>query len=184
MTDPRLISASCLRALGADPIRVHSRPFAVKFLLFLLPAFISLSLTAATSASPKPAAKPASPPAPVSRTLQFDGPATNTTAEVTATMHLTLVITGEKVTAQLKTDAPLSGTGELTGRCVGGWCELIGKLPDNLTLKFRGVMNDRDFRGLYLAAIPGQPIQYGNFQLTPVPTAPPAPTASSPAPKK
>lgn len=95
-------------------------------------------------------------------------------------MHLTLVISGEKVTAQLKTDAPLSGTGELTGRCVGGWCELTGKLPDNLTLKLRGVMNDRDFRGLYLAALPGQPIQYGTFQLASA-TAPAAP-ARKPAP--
>lgn len=101
-------------------------------------------------------------------------------------MHLTLVITGEKVVAQLKTDAPLSGTGELTGRCVGGWCELIGKLPDNLTLKFRGVMNAHDFRGLYLAAIPGQPIQYGTFQLTSAsaPATPAPKSAPTAAPKK
>ena len=118
------------------------------------------------------------------RTLRLAGPATNTTAEVTAIMHLTLVIDGGRLTAQLQTDAPLTGSGQLAGRIAGGWCELEGRLAEGFELKLRGVINERDFRGIYLAAPGGQPLQYGKFILTvqsvPAPPAPPA----QPAPKK
>jgi hypothetical protein len=127
-----------------------------------------------------PLAAAAAPP----RTLRLAGPATNTTAEITATMHLTLVIDGERLTAQLQTDAPLTGSGKLAGRIAGGWCELEGKLAEGFEVKFRGVLNERDFRGIYLAAPGGQPLQYGKFILTVQPApAPPAPPVQ-PAPKK
>ena len=101
------------------------------------------------------------------RTVELAGTATNTTADVSAAMHLTLVITGENVTAQLRTEAPLSGSGKLTGRFVGGWCELEGQLAEGFAFKLHGVLNARDFRGLYLAAVPGVPLQYGKFLLVP-----------------
>ena len=109
------------------------------------------------------------------RTLELSGPATNTTAEVTAVLHLTLVIAGEQLTAQLRTDAPLTGSGQLTGRAAGGWCALEGKVAEGFAVKFRGVLNARDFRGTYLAAVPGAPLQYGKFLLTVEPAATPAP---------
>ncbi len=99
------------------------------------------------------------------RTLVLYGPATNTTAEVTANVQLVLAIDGEKVTAEMKTEAPLVGTGKLQGRMLGSWCELSGKLTEGFQIQFHGVLNARDFRGTYLAAVPGEPVQYGKFQL-------------------
>ena len=107
------------------------------------------------------------------RTLVLMGTATNTTVEVAAVMHLSLVINGEQATAVLKTDAPLSGSGPLRGRFIGGWCELEGQLAEGFTIKIRGVLNARDFRGTYVAAVPGTPLQYGKFSLA-VQPAPPA----------
>ena len=109
---------------------------------------------------------PASMPTAGTRTLIFQGPATNSTAEVSASLRIVLVIEGEKATATIKTELPLSGTGRLEGRFIGGWCELGGKVDEGFQLQFRGVINARDFRGTYIAAVPGQPIQYGKFQLT------------------
>jgi hypothetical protein len=108
------------------------------------------------------------------RTLTLAGPATNTTVAVTAVMHLTLVLDGEKAAAELKTDAPLTGSGPLKGRFIGGWCELEGRLAEGFTIKIRGVLNARDFRGTYLAAVPGTPLQYGKFNLAvqPAPSSP------------
>lgn len=106
------------------------------------------------------------------RTLELYGPATNTTVEITANLRLTLVIDGERVAARVKTEPPLSGTGALEGRFVGGWCELEGKLDGGIILKFRGVLNARDFRGTYLAAVPDTPLQYGKFLLVLQPAEP------------
>jgi hypothetical protein len=99
------------------------------------------------------------------RTLVLYGAATNTTAEATANVQLVLAIDGEKVTAQMKTEAPLVGTGKLEGRMLGSWLELSGTLEEGFQIQFRGVLNERDFRGTYLAAVPGEPVQYGKFRL-------------------
>ena len=107
--------------------------------------------------------------------LTLAGTATNTTGGVSAPMHLDLVIDGEKVTATLRTDAPLSGSGELTGRLAGGWLELQGQVAEGFRLKFRGALNARDCRGTYVAAVPGQLVQYGRFQLARRPPATAAP---------
>lgn len=109
-------------------------------------------------------------------TVRLTGTLTNTTAEVTAPATLELTLDGETITARLKTELPLSGTGTLTGRSLGGWCDLAGKLDEGITLQLRGVLNTRDFRGTYIAAVPGSLIQYGKFQLTRE-TPPPAATA-------
>lgn len=93
------------------------------------------------------------------------GTLTNTTEEVSATATLVLTINGEKITAQLKTEKPLNGTGALEGRLLGGWCELSGKLAEGITVQFRGVINAKDFRGTYIAVTPGSLLQYGKFEL-------------------
>jgi hypothetical protein len=99
------------------------------------------------------------------RTLVLFGPATNMTAEATANVQLMLRVDGEKVTAEMKTEAPLVGTGKLEGRKLGSWLELSGTLKEGFQIQFHGVLNERDFRGTYLAAVPGEPVQYGKFRL-------------------
>ncbi len=96
----------------------------------------------------------------------FYGLATNTTAEASANVLLVLAIDGEKVVGQMQTEAPLAGSGRLEGRLIGGWCELKGQLEEGFTIEFRGACNARDFRGTYTAAVPGELLQYGKFQLS------------------
>ncbi len=115
-------------------------------------------------------------PAP-SRTLTLVGSATNTTTEGKGVMHLTLVLNGTQAKAELKTDAPLSGSGQLKGRFIGGWCELEGKLAEGFTIKIRGLLNRRDLRGTYFVAIPGAALQYGKLSLAVQPA--PAPPKTS-----
>lgn len=144
------------------------RPPQLLALLAFAPA-LALAAPSGSPAAPKPAASALAAP----RTLLLTGTATNTTADVTAPMTLTLVIDGEAVTATLRTDPPLSGSGTLTGRLIGGWCELRGKLDEGFEIEFRGALNARDFRGTYVAAVPGQLVQYGKFQLAPPAAATP-----------
>ena len=100
------------------------------------------------------------------RTLVLYGPVTNTTGDdVTANVRLVLTIEGESVTGEMKTEPPLMGTGKIQGRMVGAWCELKGKMEEGFDIVFRGAVNDKDFRGTYIAAVPGEPVQYGKFQL-------------------
>lgn len=101
------------------------------------------------------------------RVLTLRGTATNITAEATGTFALVLSIEGEKVSATMNSDAPLNGSGRLVGRYVGGWCELKGQLVEGFQFQLRGVFNEHDFRGTYLISRPGEPVQYGKFQLTP-----------------
>ena len=110
------------------------------------------------------------------KVVTLAGTLTNTTEEVAATATLVLTIDGESVTAQLKTEKPLNGTGAMTGRLLGGWCELSGKLAEGVVMQLRGVLNAKDFRGTYIAVTPGSLLQYGKFELvrTEV-TAPAAP---------
>lgn len=98
-------------------------------------------------------------------TITLSGTLTNTTVEVSAPATLELMIDGEKLTAKLKTEQPLSGTGTLEGRILGGWCDLHGQLDKGVTLQLRGVLNAKDFRGTYLAAVPDSLLQYGKFEL-------------------
>ncbi len=107
-------------------------------------------------------------------TVRLAGKITNTTGEVSAPATLVLTLDGEKVTAELVTSPPLAGSGSLEGRYIGGWCELHGKLSDGITLQLRGVLNPRDFRGTYIAAVPDSLIQYGKFQLAREAVAPSA----------
>lgn len=102
---------------------------------------------------------------PAARTLALHGTITNTTADISANARLVLTIDGESVTAVLKTEAPLSGSGQLTGRLRNGWLELAGKVDEGFQLHLRGALNHRDFRGTYIAAVPDTPVQYGKFQL-------------------
>lgn len=99
------------------------------------------------------------------RTVTLVGSLTNTTVDVSADATLVLTIDGENLTAQLKTEQPLSGTGTLEGRILGGWCDLHGQLEEGVTLQLRGVLNAKDFRGTYIAAVPDSLLQYGKFEL-------------------
>lgn len=100
------------------------------------------------------------------RTLVLYGPVTNTTGDdVSANVRLVLTIDGESVTGEMKTEPPLVGTGKVTGRMIGAWCELSGKMAEGFDIQFRGAVNGKDFRGTYIAAVPGEPVQYGKFQL-------------------
>lgn len=99
------------------------------------------------------------------RSLGLAGTLTNTTADADGKARLSLVITGEKATATLKCEPPLTGSGRLEGSFRHGWLELSGKLDEGYTLQLRGVLNARDYRGTYVAAVPGSPVQYGKFQL-------------------
>lgn len=100
------------------------------------------------------------------RRLVLAGTLTNTSAgDVSAAARLELVIEGEKATARLVTEKPLTGTGELTGRIAGGWLELGGVAGDGLRIKFRGGLSPVDYRGTYVAAVEGQLVQYGRFEL-------------------
>ena len=108
------------------------------------------------------------------RTLVLTGTLTNTTVEISAPARLELTLDGETVSARLVTSPPLTGTGSLTGRCVEGWCDLSGSLDGGFTVKFRGVLNARDFRGTYVATPPSGAVQYGRFELTLSTASPPA----------
>ncbi len=100
------------------------------------------------------------------RTLVLHGPVTNTTEDgATANVSMTLTVDGEKVTGEMRTEPPLVGTGKLEGRMVGAWCEVGGEMAEGYRIQFRGVVNGKDFRGTYVAAVPGEPVQYGKFQL-------------------
>lgn len=100
------------------------------------------------------------------RTLVLHGTVTNTTEDdATAKVLMVLSVDGEKVVGEMKTEAPLMGTGKLEGRMVGAWCELSGEMQEGFRIQFRGAVNAKDFRGTYVAVVPGEPVQYGNFQL-------------------
>ncbi len=106
------------------------------------------------------------------RTLLLTGTLANTTAEASAPARLELTLDGDTVSARLVTSPPLTGTGALSGRYADGWCELSGTLDGGITVKFRGVLNARDFRGTYVATPAQGAVQYGRFDLTLI-TAPP-----------
>lgn len=115
--------------------------------------FLLLALLGTTHASAAP------------QTIRLSGELTNTTGDVSAPVELVLTIDGEKVIAQLRTSPPLTGSGTLTGELRGGWCQLAGKLNEGFAIQLRGVINAQDFRGTYIAAVPGSLLQYGKFQL-------------------
>lgn len=101
------------------------------------------------------------------RTVSLTGTLTNTTGDVAAPARLDITQEGEKLSARLVTSPPLTGTGTLTGCCLEGWCELSGSLDGGFTVKFRGVLSAREFRGTYLVR-PGQgQTQYGRFDFSP-----------------
>jgi hypothetical protein len=100
------------------------------------------------------------------RTISLEGTVTNTTANLTAPAQLELTQDGEKISARLVTSPPLTGTGNMTGRIVDGWCELSGDFGEGFALRFTGVINPHAFRGTYVV-IPKQGLtQYGRFDFT------------------
>ena len=101
------------------------------------------------------------------RPVSLTGTLTNTTGDIAAPARLELTRDGEKLSARLVTLPPLTGTGELTGRWLDGWCELGGLLDGGFTVKFRGVWSARVFRGTYTARPERGPVQYGRFEFVP-----------------
>lgn len=99
------------------------------------------------------------------RVIPLSGTVVNTTGDVSAPATLVLTLEGGKATATLTISPPLVGQGTLSGTFRQGWIELGGKISDTATLQLRGVMNALDFRGTYLVGIPGEPVQYGRFEL-------------------
>lgn len=112
---------------------------------------------------------------PAGRVILLYGQATNLTAETAANMRLELTFDGENVTGVVATEAPLAGSGRVSGKHRGGWCELSGTLNEGFELQFRGVLNARDFRGTYIVAQRGNPVQYGKFRLVVQPPRAPRP---------
>ena len=167
MTTPLRVPA-WLRSAAPPPTklpanRTASRAFASGFAV-VASLVVTLTPASAQSRAGPPAARPN--PTAVTRTTSLYGDITNTTVDASSKARLTLSIEGENVVATLKTEPPLSGSGRLEGKFRNGWCELSGKTEQGFQLQFRGVLNAQDFRGTYLAAVPGEPIQYGKFQLT------------------
>ncbi len=148
------ISVRAVTSSLAHSLRRGRGPAAYCFAFALLFA-VSGALASAASAPKKSGA----------RTLTLAGLLTNTTADASGNARLTLAIEGNNVTATLKTEPPLIGSGKLEGTFRNGWLELSGKLDEGFTLQFRGALNARDYRGTYIAAVPGTPVQYGKFQL-------------------
>lgn len=103
--------------------------------------------------------------APAPRAVSLYGTVINTTGDVEAKARITLTVDGERVKGTLATEAPLTGSGPLEGSFRNGWLELSGKLKEGLSIQFRGALNSVDYRGTYIAAVPGTPVQYGKFQL-------------------
>lgn len=101
-----------------------------------------------------------------SRTQVLTGTVTNTTVDQAAPARLALTLSGETATAQLTTELPLTGSGQLAGHFRHGWLELSGKVDGKLALHFRGALNARDYRGTYVATLPDKSTQYGKFHLT------------------
>ena len=102
------------------------------------------------------------------QTASMSGEVTNTTADIKAPAQIEIFREGGKITATLKTSPPLTGTGQLTGRCLDGWCDLSGKLDGGLVIKFRGVLNAHTFRGTYVVTPDHGPTQYGHFDFADV----------------
>ncbi len=100
------------------------------------------------------------------RTVSLTGTLTNTTGDVTAPAGLEITQDGEKLSARLVTSPPLTGTGTLAGRCLEGWCELSGSLDGGFNVKFRGVLNAREFRGTYIVMPSQGQTQYGRFDFS------------------
>ena len=119
--------------------------------------FITMALALATI---RAVAAEASP-----RSIVAEGTITNTTIGVSAGVRLEMLITGEAVSASIKTELPLAGSGVLHGRWLGGWCTLEGKLQEGFLVRMRGVANTSDFRGTYVVEVPGSTEQFGRFEM-------------------
>lgn len=103
--------------------------------------------------------------APAPRLLALAGTLTNTTADASGETTIALTLSEETATATITTSPPLVGTGKLEGKFRQGWLELSGKLDEGFTLQLRGALNSQNYRGTYIAAVPGSPVQYGKFDL-------------------
>ena len=99
------------------------------------------------------------------RSFVVEGTITNTTIGVSAGVRLEMLITGEAVSASIKTELPLAGSGVLHGRWLSGWCTLEGKLQEGFLLRMRGVADASDFRGTYVVEVPGSTAQFGRFEM-------------------
>jgi hypothetical protein len=100
------------------------------------------------------------------RTISLGGTVTNTTANITAPAQLEISQDGEKLTARLVTSPPLTGTGNMTGRMVDGWCELSGDFGEGFALRLTGVISAHAFRGTYVVMPKPGLTQYGRFDFT------------------
>ncbi len=101
--------------------------------------------------------------------VAMSGEVTNTTGDIKAAARIKITRDGEKLSADLITAPPLTGTGKLNGRCLDGWCDLSGNLDGGLTIKFRGVLNAHSFRGTYIVTPAQGQIQYGHFDFADAP---------------
>lgn len=99
------------------------------------------------------------------RRVTVEGTIANTTVQIESRTRITLSITGERVTATIATQPPLSGTGTLSGVYQRGWCELKGVVSEGFTITLRGALNAEEFRGTYVAVLGDQRSQHGRFQL-------------------
>lgn len=121
------------------------------------PAWI-LSLVLVTALH---AAAPASAPVVES----FKGTIENTTHAVSGAGLFELTFEGEAVRGFLTIEAPLkAGRFSVEGTKRGAWCEVICRYDDGTRTVFRGVIDDRGYRGTYVYGGGGQLVQYGRFE--------------------
>lgn len=121
---------------------------------WILALVLAATLPAAT---PAPSAKPA--------VELFAGTIENTTHAVTAPGVFALTFEGEAVRGFLTVEAPLkAGRFPVEGTRRGAWCEVICRYDDGTRTVFRGVVDERGYRGTFVFGGGGQLVQYGRFE--------------------
>ncbi len=106
------------------------------------------------------AAVPGSSPAPET----FQGTIENTTHALSAPGRFELTFDGENVRGFLTIEAPLrAGRFSVEGTRRGAWCEVICRYDDGTRTVFRGVIDERGYRGTFIYGGGGQLVQYGRF---------------------
>lgn len=95
----------------------------------------------------------------------FQGTIENTTHAMSAAGRFELSFDGETVSGFLTIEAPLkAGRFSVEGTKRGAWCEVICRYEDGTRTVFRGVVDERGYRGTFIYGGGGQLVQYGRFE--------------------
>lgn len=89
----------------------------------------------------------------------------NTTHTVSAAAVFELTFDGETVRGFLTVEAPLkAGRFPIEGTRRGAWCEVVCPYGDGSRTVFRGVIDERSYRGTFVYGGGGELVQYGRFE--------------------